>query len=77
MIAVDTIQNLVTNSTLLLAIPAFVILCHVVPWLVDPNDIRKYPGPFMARFTDLWLAHTSSQGHRSEVIHDCHLKYGG
>jgi len=74
---VDTIQNLVTSSTLLLTIPAAVLLCYVVPWLVDPNDIRKYPGPFMARFTDLWLVYTSSQGRRSEVIHGCHLKYGG
>jgi len=77
---VDTIQNLVTNctlSTFLLAIPVVVLLCHIIPWLVDPHDIRKYPGPFMAKFTDLWLAYISSQGHRSEVIHDYHLKYGG
>ncbi len=77
---VDIIRNLVTNPTLstaVLAIPAAVFFCHVIPWLVDPKDIRKYPGPFMARFTDLWLAYTSSQGRRSEVIHDYHLKYGG
>jgi len=77
---VDTIQNLVANSILsilLLGIPAVILLYHVVPWLLDPNDIRKYPGPFMAKFTDLWLAYTSSQGCRSEIIHDYHLKYGG
>ncbi|KAF7360600.1 Cytochrome P450 monooxygenase [Mycena venus] len=62
--------------TLLVALPATVVLVHLAIYLVDPYGIRKYPGPFLAKFTDAWLGYVSQQGHRSEVIHDMHLKYG-
>jgi benzoate 4-monooxygenase len=76
---VDMIENLVTNpspQSAVLAIPVAVILYHVIPWLLDPKGIRKYPGPFLAKFTDFWLAYTSKGGVRSEIIHDYHQKYG-
>lgn len=58
------------------SIPAAIILAHLIPWLVDTHGIRKYPGPFLAKFTDLWLGYVSKKGHRSEVIHEIHRKYG-
>ncbi|KAF5357052.1 hypothetical protein D9756_006716 [Leucocoprinus leucothites] len=76
---VDTLQNLITNpspSSAVLALPAAVLLYHFVPWLLDSKGIRKYPGPFLAKFTDSWLAYISKQGYRSELIHDLHLKHG-
>lgn len=60
----------------LAALPAIVILVHVAIYLVDPYGIRQYPGPFLAKFSDAWLGWISPQGHRSEIIHEMHLKYG-
>ncbi|KAJ7038031.1 cytochrome P450 monooxygenase [Mycena alexandri] len=62
--------------TAVLALPAAVVLVHLAIYLVDPYGIRKYPGPFLAKFSDAWLGWISQQGHRSEVIHEMHLKYG-
>ncbi|KAJ7275607.1 cytochrome P450 monooxygenase [Mycena rebaudengoi] len=62
--------------TALAALPAFVILVHLAIYLVDSYGLRQYPGPFLARFSDAWLGWVSQQGHRSEVIHEMHLKYG-
>ncbi|KAJ7463301.1 cytochrome P450 monooxygenase [Mycena latifolia] len=62
--------------TVLLGVPAFVVVIHLTIYLVDPFGIRKYPGPFLAKFSDAWLGWVSCQGHRSEVIHDLHKKYG-
>jgi benzoate 4-monooxygenase len=53
-----------------------VVLVHVVPYLWDANRMRQYPGPFWAKFSHVWLGYISSQGHRSEVIHELHKKYG-
>jgi len=53
-----------------------VLLFHVVPWLLDPHGIRSYPGPFIAKFSDIWLGTVAPAGHRSEVVHDLHNKYG-
>ncbi|KAJ7874237.1 hypothetical protein B0H14DRAFT_89758 [Mycena olivaceomarginata] len=33
-------------------------------------------GPFYTKFFDTWLRYVSWQGHRSEVIHELHFKYG-
>jgi len=49
---------------------------HVVPYIVDPYKARKYPGPFLAKFSDAWLGWVSKKGHRSEVVHNLHKKYG-
>lgn len=74
-----SLVNAVTNidgKTCLVAVPVLVVLAHVIPWLVDVHGIRSYPGPFWARFTDLWLGWVAAQGHRSEVVHEMHNKYG-
>jgi benzoate 4-monooxygenase len=44
--------------------------------LVDPRGIRAIPGPYLAKFSDAWLGWVSSQGHRSEVVHEAHRKHG-
>jgi len=62
--------------TALAAVPVAVILAHLVPYLIDPFNQRRIPGPLLARFSDLWLGWTASQGHRSEVVHELHQKYG-
>jgi len=65
------------HPALLLAIvPVTVILVHFIPWLVDPHGLRSFPGPCLARFSDLWLGRVAQQGHRSEVVHQMHEKYG-
>ncbi|KAI0074974.1 cytochrome P450 monooxygenase pc-bph [Panus rudis PR-1116 ss-1] len=53
-----------------------VVLAHVVVWWVDPHALRRYPGPALAKFTDLWLGRVAAEGHRSEEVHKLHEKYG-
>ncbi|KAK0202481.1 cytochrome P450 monooxygenase [Desarmillaria ectypa] len=52
------------------------VLVHLVPYLIDSHRLRLYPGPLVAKFSDVWLANVTYKGHRSEVIHDLHKKYG-
>ncbi|KAJ7065052.1 cytochrome P450 monooxygenase [Mycena amicta] len=58
------------------AVPAVVVGIHLALYVLDPYGIRRYPGPFLAKFSDAWLGYVSQQGHRSEKIHEMHLKYG-
>src|SRR5258706_267383 len=37
-----------------ITLPVIPILIHVIPYLVDSHKIRKYPGPFFAKFSDIW-----------------------
>ncbi|KDR80199.1 hypothetical protein GALMADRAFT_242488 [Galerina marginata CBS 339.88] len=68
-------QNL-NLSSLALLLPLGIVLVHLIPYLLDPHGIRQYPGPFLAKFSDLWLGWVSKDGHRSEVVHSMHQKYG-
>ena len=74
---INHILQYLTPQTVALSVLASVVLVHVIPYLLDPNHIRKYPGPFFAKFTDAWFGVICKQGHRSETVHQLHLKYGG
>jgi benzoate 4-monooxygenase len=63
-------------TSAILLVPALVILVHLVPWIVDPHGLRSFPGPWLACFSDLWLGRVAIHGHRSEVVHELHEKYG-
>ncbi|EAU89384.1 cytochrome P450 monooxygenase pc-bph [Coprinopsis cinerea okayama7 len=70
-------QRLLSNPRLLAEIVlAGFLLVHLVPYFVDTKKIRHYPGPFLAKFSDAWLGWVSKNGHRSEVVHEMHKKYG-
>jgi benzoate 4-monooxygenase len=38
--------------------------------------LDKYPGPFLAKFSRLWLARQAGRGNRFEVVHELHKKHG-
>ncbi|KAF5329968.1 hypothetical protein D9611_010468 [Ephemerocybe angulata] len=72
----ETFSNVWSPSTALYLLPVSVILVHAVPYLLDAQKIRQFPGPFIAKFSDAWLGYVSKNGHRSEDVHRMHLKYG-
>jgi len=56
--------------------PCSLILVHFIPWLVGAHCLRSFPGPWVIRFSGLWLGRVAQRGHRSEVVHEMHQKYG-
>ncbi|KAI6040942.1 cytochrome P450 [Pisolithus marmoratus] len=65
-----------TAIKLLTLLPLAVVFTHLVPYLTDPFNQRFIPGPFLAKFSDIWLGRVSSLGHRSDVVHELHKRYG-
>lgn len=63
-------------SALVGVLVSSIVLIHITLYFLDPFGIRQYPGPFLAKFSDAWLGWVSKNGHRSEVVHEMHLKYG-
>ncbi|KAK9893895.1 isobutene-forming enzyme and benzoate 4-hydroxylase [Cystobasidium minutum MCA 4210] len=53
-----------------------VILAHVAFYLLDPHNLRKFPGPRLAAFSDLWLMQKARSGKRYLHINEAHKKYG-
>ncbi|KAK0466873.1 cytochrome P450 monooxygenase [Desarmillaria tabescens] len=62
--------------SVIVSVMVLAVLVHLVPYLIDSHRLRSYPGPLLAKFSDAWLAYVAYKGHRSEVVHDLHKKYG-
>lgn len=63
-------------QTFAIGVAILIVSTHLIPYVLDPYSNRKYPGPFLAKFSDAWLGWVSKSGHRSEVVHAMHEKYG-
>ncbi|KAJ3753813.1 cytochrome P450 monooxygenase pc-bph [Lentinula raphanica] len=65
-------------TTLGVAVMGFLFVHILLPFFKDPYSLRRLsiPGPTIAALTDLWLGYHSAKGHRSEVVHALHEKYG-
>lgn len=63
-------------ALILSLVPLLIVFVYFLTWLIDPHGLRSFPGPWLARFSDLWLGRVAQQGHRSEVVHKMHKKYG-
>ena len=61
-----------------IAIPTALTLGLLVRYLVDSHKIGSngIPGPLLAKLSDAWLGWTAAHGHRSEIVHALHEKYG-
>lgn len=65
-----------STATLVALVPGLLILSYLLSYLIDTHGIRSIPGPFYAKFTDIWLGWVTGHGHRSEIVHEMHEKYG-
>ncbi|KAI6251387.1 hypothetical protein HI914_00178 [Erysiphe necator] len=58
------------------ALPILAFLYYVVPYFASNSSIRDIPGPFLARFSHLWLLLQARLGRRYQTIDAVHKKYG-
>lgn len=71
----DFVLKLDVLSILTVAV-GVLVLVHLVPYLADPHGIRSYPGPFVARFSKLWLARLAMEGRTATALRKAHEEYG-
>ncbi|KIN06832.1 hypothetical protein OIDMADRAFT_111123 [Oidiodendron maius Zn] len=57
-------------------IPVAILLFYLIPYLTSNTSIRDIPGPFAAKFTNLWLLVQARRGERYKSVDEAHKKYG-
>lgn len=57
-------------------LPFALLLFFVVPYLTSHASLRKIPGPFAARFSNLWLLLQARRGRRYLSVDEAHRRYG-
>jgi benzoate 4-monooxygenase len=57
-------------------IPIATVLFFLIPYLTSNTALRDIPGPFAAKFTNLWLLLQARLGKRYLSVNQAHDKYG-
>jgi hypothetical protein len=52
-----------------------VLIYFVYPYLSN-EPLRRIPGPFVARFTNVWLFLQARRGRRYVAVNDAHRRFG-
>ena len=78
MVLIDQKENMLAPSQLAIAFAGCVVgvqlLLHIYRYFTSP--LRSVPGPFVARFTDLWYLKQVQDGCFEKVNRELHKKYG-
>ncbi|ETS74955.1 hypothetical protein PFICI_13439 [Pestalotiopsis fici W106-1] len=61
-------------SLVLLSLPLILLFWYL--WTAFRSPLRQYPGPLLAKWTNLWRLYHVSTGNSHQVFHDLHKKYG-
>ncbi|THV01322.1 cytochrome P450 monooxygenase [Dendrothele bispora CBS 962.96] len=75
-LSTDELLSSISLQTIAISGLAALLLVHLIPWLVDRYNLRAYPGPFIAQFSDIWMGWVALRGRRSVLVHELHHKYG-
>ena len=57
-------------------LPIAIVLFYAVPYFTANTALKHIPGPFVAKFSNLWLLLQARQGKRYESVNEAHAKYG-
>lgn len=57
-------------------LPAALVLYYLAPYFTSYATLRDLPGPFAARFSNLWLLLQARRGKRYESVDQAHKQYG-
>jgi hypothetical protein len=80
MTVLTTLGGAIAHSPLYITLAPFFLLSIyvslVIIYRLTLHPLAKYPGPFLAKVTDIYLAYHAWKGDRHLEFYRCHEKYG-
>ncbi|KAF2635655.1 cytochrome P450 [Massarina eburnea CBS 473.64] len=70
-----TLLNILTPWIGIL-IPIYLTLYYLIPYLTTYRPLARYPGPFSAKFSNIWLGLSARRGQKFAAVDWAHRKYG-
>lgn len=56
--------------------PIWLLLYYVVPYFTTYKHLRNIPGPFLAKFSNIWIASGARKGKKFAWVDSAHGEYG-
>jgi benzoate 4-monooxygenase len=57
-------------------VPIWFILYYTIPYLTSYKSLCRVPGPFLAKFSNLWVGYSARRGKKFATVDSAHRKYG-
>ncbi|KIP04788.1 hypothetical protein PHLGIDRAFT_75338 [Phlebiopsis gigantea 11061_1 CR5-6] len=65
------------DTRLIVLVPVIILgLAYTVPYFSDRYGIRRYPGPLLAKISNLWFANQVFHRRNIVAVHEMHEQYG-
>ncbi|RDW66531.1 cytochrome P450-19 [Coleophoma cylindrospora] len=71
-----TVLSLILSPWALLAIPFYLAIYYLQPYFVKFRALQSIPGPFSAKFSNIWLGLSARDGQKYAAVDWAHRKYG-
>ncbi|TLD29736.1 cytochrome P450 [Venturia nashicola] len=52
------------------------LVYYILPYFTENRALRSIPGPFSAKFSNIWLGLSARRGRKFAAVHAAHKKYG-
>lgn len=62
--------------TIAIALPLWLAFYYIVPYFTTYRYLSCVPGPFLARFSNIWIGLSARRGQKFAAIDSAHRKYG-
>jgi benzoate 4-monooxygenase len=71
-----TLLNALLTPWIGLFIPLSITLYYIIPYFTTYSSLAKIPGPFSAKFSNIWLVLSARRGQKYAAVDWAHRKYG-
>ncbi len=68
--------NLLLTPWALAILPLYLSLYYLLPYFTTYRPLSRIPGPFPAKFSNIWLALSARRGQKFAAVDWAHRKYG-
>ena len=68
--------SLLYLNLLCVFVPVWLVLYYLLPYFTTYECNRAIPGPFVAKFSNIWLASHAKKGRKFAAVDEAHRKYG-
>ncbi|KAJ5669751.1 hypothetical protein N7462_010821 [Penicillium macrosclerotiorum] len=67
---------LLSPVTVIIALPLWIISYYTIPFFTTYKHLSRVPGPFLAKFSNIWVGLSARRGQKFAAVDRAHRKYG-
>lgn len=62
--------------TIAIAVPLWLVFYYIIPYFTTYRYLSCVPGPFIAKFSNIWVGLSARRGRKFAAVDSAHRKYG-